>query len=176
VEIGNFHCARWTQGTAKSAASVGHMVPFRFKRSQEGWTTMWRQGGLLLCFADESPRMVDGPDRVSGGVWSVTGRHRGVPGLRVFWGQSPPCDDRTGELSSVRWPGWLGLNSTRFSSHRSFTYGEADVPCAGIQVATDRVRVTEGRRVCLTFKGDVHLRRWWWLRKLSPDMRDRFSN
>jgi len=75
-----------------------------------------------------------------------------------------------------RWPGCLGSNSTRYSSHKSFTYGETSVFCRNIQTATDQVRVVEGRRVCLTCEENVPVGRWWWLRKLSPDMRDQSSH
>lgn len=86
------------------------------------------------------------------------------------------AEDQATYFHEGRWPGWLGSNSTRYSSDKNFTYGEASIPCPNIEVATSRVRVTEGKRVCLTCKGDVPLGRWWWLRKLSTDIEDRSSD
>ncbi|XP_078283095.1 uncharacterized protein LOC144608813 [Rhinoraja longicauda] len=111
--------------------------------------------------------------------WAYRGRTKDIIIYGCSRGTAPIATDGTGrreaEETAVhfhegRLPGWLGSNSSEYSSASGFAYRDTSLLCPRVKIIAQRVSATVGKRICLVCTGKVPTSRRWWLRKTSRTM------
>ncbi|XP_078281906.1 uncharacterized protein LOC144608216 [Rhinoraja longicauda] len=111
--------------------------------------------------------------------WAYRGRTKDIIIYGCSGDTAPIATDGTGrreaEETAVhfhegRWPGWLGSNSSEYSSASGFAYRNTSLLCPRVKIIAQRVSATVGKRICLVCTGKVPTSRRWWLWKTSRTM------